>query len=196
MPVLIPLEKKIRFYIFLTNELLCCYILCRKAILRYSDFPHGQAWHLWCGPEAMGCGCELARKATPHSFWPIALLGAKDWPWFSYNINNVYACAHSSWGNKPWISSCVVSPRQGSSCLYLFMLDECQTMLVIFSTYITVHCPYNVNVQRWLHDSFFTASSCRIAVADPPAPICRPVGLQLPPRGAALAACGKLMERL
>ena len=23
-------------------------------------------------------GCELARKATPHSFWPIALLGAKD----------------------------------------------------------------------------------------------------------------------
>ena len=43
MPVLIPLEKKIRFYVFLTNELVCCYILCRKAILRYSDFPHGQA---------------------------------------------------------------------------------------------------------------------------------------------------------
>ena len=43
MPVLIPLEKKIRFYIFLTNELVCCFILCRKAILRYGDFPHGQA---------------------------------------------------------------------------------------------------------------------------------------------------------
>ena len=54
-------------------------------------------------------------------------------------------------------------------------------MLVIFSTYITVHCPYNVNVQRWLHDSFFTAFSCRIAVADPLAPICRPVGPHLPP---------------
>ena len=68
-------------------------------------------------------------------------------------------------------------------------------MLVIFSTYITVHCPYNVNVQRWLHDSFFTAFSCRIAVADPLAPICRPVGLQcrpagphMPPRGIAVAA--------
>ena len=76
------------------------------------------------------------------------------------------------------------------------MLDECTTMLVIFSTYITVHCPYNVNVQRWLNDSLFTAFSCRIAIADPLAPICRPVGLQLPPHGAALAACGKLMERL
>ena len=28
-----------------------------------------------------------------------------------------------------------------------FMLDECTTKLVIFSTYITVHCPYNENVQ-------------------------------------------------
>lgn len=62
------------------------------------------------------------------------------------------------------------------------MLGECQTMLVIFSTYITVHCPYNMNGQRWLHDSFFTASSCRIAVAAPLAPIYRPVGLQLPTR--------------
>ena len=31
---------------------------------------------------------------------------------------------------------------------YLFnMLDECTTKLVIFSTYITVDCPYNENVQ-------------------------------------------------
>lgn len=28
-----------------------------------------------------------------------------------------------------------------------FMLDECTTKFVIFSTYITVHCPYNENVQ-------------------------------------------------
>ena len=77
---------------FLPNVLVCCFILCRKAILRNSDFLHGQAWHLWCGPEAMGWGCELARQAPPHSFWPIALLGAKDWPWFSYNLKvvNVY----------------------------------------------------------------------------------------------------------
>ena len=89
--------------------------------------------------------------------------------------------------------------RDQAACLCsynLYMLDECTTMLVIFSTYITVHCPYNVNVQRWLNDSLFTAFSCRIAIADPLAPICRPVGLQLPPHGAASAACGKLMERL
>ena len=30
------------------------------------------------GQKLWGGGCELARKATPHSFWPIALLGAKD----------------------------------------------------------------------------------------------------------------------
>ena len=65
MPVLIPLEKKIGFYVFLSNELVCCIILCRKAILRYSDFLHGQACHLWCGPAAMGC--SLASKLAGYS---------------------------------------------------------------------------------------------------------------------------------
>ena len=30
-------------FMFFTNELLCCIILCRKAIIRYGDFLHGQA---------------------------------------------------------------------------------------------------------------------------------------------------------
>ena len=45
-------------FMFFTIELVCCFILCRKAILRDSDFRHGQACH-------DGEAVELARKATP-----------------------------------------------------------------------------------------------------------------------------------
>ena len=152
MPFLIPLEKKNRFYVFLPIELVCCIILCRKAILRYSDFLHGQSWHLWCGPEAMGCGCELARKATPHSFWPIALLGAKDWPWFSYNLKlkvlTVYVCSHSSWGNKPWISSFVFWPWKGSSCLSLLIYLICSMNVRQSSLSFQRTLPYIVHTTK------------------------------------------------
>ena len=140
------------FYFFLTIELLRCIILCRKAILRYSDFLHGQAWHLWCGPEAMGCGCELARQATPHSFWPIALLGAKDWPWFSYNLKlkvvNVYACLipleETSLEFHPSFSR---HDRNQAACLSSFnYICICsmnvQQCSLSFGAYITVHCTF------------------------------------------------------
>ena len=69
--------------------------------------------------SSYGVAASLLAK-PPHSCWTIALLGAKDWPWFSYNIKVVKRLcqSHSSWENKPWISSFVFSPWQGSSCMY------------------------------------------------------------------------------
>ena len=36
-----------------------------KAILRDSDFLHGQAGHLWCVTETMGQPASLLARATP-----------------------------------------------------------------------------------------------------------------------------------
>ena len=97
-------------------------------------------------------GCELARKATPHSFWPIALLGAKDWPWFSYNLKlkvlNVYVCSHSSWGNKPWISSFVFWPWKGSSCLSLLIYLICSMNVRQSSLSFQRTLPYIVHTTK------------------------------------------------
>ena len=62
-------------FMFFTNELLCCIILCRKAILRYGDFLHRQAWHQRCGSEVMGRPSSLLVRPL-HHFRPIAPVGA------------------------------------------------------------------------------------------------------------------------
>ena len=177
---------------------MCYYILCRKAILRYGDFLHGQAWHLWCGPAAMGCGCELARKATPHSCWPIALLGAKDWPWFSYNIKvvNVYfeplALLDSlHWNDFPTIlitSMPVLIPleetnlgfhpalshqdRDQAACIYLCSMNVRQCSLSFQRT-----SPYIAHTTWTFNDGFMTVFS----------PLSH-AGLQLPTRWPPYAA--------
>ena len=122
--------------------------------------------------RSYGVAASLLAK-PPHSFWPIALLGAKDWPWFSYNlkvvkrlfwplslirqsslkwfsynIKNVNASDHSSWGNKPWISSFVFWPWQGSSCLSLLIYLICSMNVRQSSLSFQRTLPYIVHTTK------------------------------------------------
>ena len=53
------------------------------AILCFSNFRHGQAWHHRCGSRAMGQTASLLAW-LPHGFRPTAPLGAEACPWFSF----------------------------------------------------------------------------------------------------------------
>lgn len=97
-----------------------------------------------------GVAASLLAK-PPHCFCPIALLGAKDWPWFSYyiQVENVYDCFHSSWGNRPWISSFVFLPWQRSSCLALLRWLNANVRSMYPHT--TIHWKYPLcrNSTKW-----------------------------------------------
>ena len=53
------------------------------AILCFSNFRHGQAWHHRCGSKDMGQAASLLAWLR-HSFRPTAPLGAEACPWFSF----------------------------------------------------------------------------------------------------------------
>ena len=53
------------------------------AILCFSNFRHGQAWHHRCGSKDMGQTASLLAW-LPHGFRPTALLGAEACLWFSF----------------------------------------------------------------------------------------------------------------
>ena len=64
MPVLIPLEKKIRFYVFLTNDFVCCIFYAVRQFYAMAIFLMGRLDTYGVGKQLWG-GCELARQATP-----------------------------------------------------------------------------------------------------------------------------------
>ena len=53
------------------------------AILCFSNFRHGQAWHHRCGSKGMGQTASLLAW-LPHGLRPTAPLGAEACPWFSF----------------------------------------------------------------------------------------------------------------
>ena len=97
--------------------------------------------------------CVNVEYAHPPCY-VYSLLHQKGWPWFSYNLKvvNAYACTHSSWGNKPWISSFVVShDRDQAPCLCSFIyicsvnVRQCSLSYQRTSSYI-VHTTKTFNL--------------------------------------------------
>ena len=71
MPVLIPLEKKIRFYVFLSNELLCCIILCRRQFYAIAIFLMGRLDTYGVGQKLWGVAASLLARLHPIASGPL-----------------------------------------------------------------------------------------------------------------------------
>ena len=93
-------------------------------------------------------------KVVKRLFWTLSRFRQSSLKWFSYNLKvvNAYACTHSSWGNKPWISSFVVShDRDQAPCLCSFIyicsvnVRQCSLSYQRTSSYI-VHTTKTFNL--------------------------------------------------
>ena len=99
----------------------------QRAILCFSNFRHGQAWHHRCGSKDMGQPASLLAW-LPHGSRPTAPLGAEACPWFSFSFRFKYQNNYVSWtlwplGKYPlrlkyvWDKQFTLLPlRRGRSC--------------------------------------------------------------------------------
>ena len=90
----------------------------------------------------------LQSKSSKRLFWTLGLIRQSSLKCFSYNIKNVNASDHSSWGNKPWISSFVFWPWQGSSCLSLLIYLICSMNVRQSSLSFQRTLPYIVHTTK------------------------------------------------
>ena len=71
MPVLIPLEKKIRFYVFLTNDLVCCIFYAVRQFYAMAIFLMGRLDTYGVGQKLWGVAASLLAKLHPIASGPL-----------------------------------------------------------------------------------------------------------------------------